>query len=126
MFRLLAKARDMAVFAAIYELICKLAHMLLVGLYFGPQEDLGTMGILSAFTKDTDKIARTALDDAPASDAGSYQLRIPSYLAGLFAVAGRQRVAEAMRGVGLATLFFARVDGSRSPVQLRRGPYHAY
>jgi hypothetical protein len=48
--------------------------MLFVGLYFGPQEDLGTMCILSAFTNDADKIARTALDDASVSDAVSYRL----------------------------------------------------
>jgi hypothetical protein len=65
---------DMAAFAAIYEIICKLNHMLLVGRYFGPQEDLGTVCILNAFTADTDKIARTSLEDAPASDARSYRL----------------------------------------------------
>jgi hypothetical protein len=31
----------MAAFAAIYEIIRKINHMLLVGCYFGPQEDLG-------------------------------------------------------------------------------------
>jgi hypothetical protein len=39
--------------------------MLLVGCYFGPQEDLGTICILSAFTEDADKIAHTALEDSP-------------------------------------------------------------
>ena len=48
--------------------------MLFVGLYFGPQEDLGTMCILSEFSNDADKIARTALDDASVSDAVSYRL----------------------------------------------------
>jgi hypothetical protein len=66
----------MAAFAAIYEIICKLTHMHLVGHYLGPQEDLGTMCILSAFTEDADKIVRTALDDASASDAVSYRLHI--------------------------------------------------
>ena len=50
--------------------------MHLVGHYLGPQEDLGTMCILSAFTEDADKIVRTALDDASASDAVSYRLHI--------------------------------------------------
>jgi hypothetical protein len=58
----------------INEIIRKLTHMLLVGIYFGPQEDLGAMCIVSAFTEDVDKLARTALDDATASDAGSYGL----------------------------------------------------
>jgi hypothetical protein len=61
---------DMAAFAAIYEIICNLNHMLMVGSYFGPQEDLGTVCILDAFTEDADKIARTALEDASVSDAG--------------------------------------------------------
>jgi hypothetical protein len=65
---------DMAAFATIYAIIRKFTHMLVVGRYFGPQEDLGTMCILSVFTEDVDKIARTALDDATASDAGSYRL----------------------------------------------------
>jgi hypothetical protein len=58
---------DMASFASIYEIIRKLTHMLLVGGYFSPQEDLGAMCILSAFTEDADKIASTALDDATTS-----------------------------------------------------------
>jgi len=33
---------DIAVFAYIYEIIHKLNHMLLVGSYYGDQEDLGT------------------------------------------------------------------------------------
>ena len=55
-------------FAAIYEIIHKLNHMLLVGSYFCPQEDLGTLCILSAFTEDTDKIEHTVIDDALVSD----------------------------------------------------------
>jgi hypothetical protein len=65
---------DMAAFPAIYEIIRKINHMLLVGRYFGPQEDLGTVCILSAFTEDSDKIAHTALEDATVSDARSYHL----------------------------------------------------
>jgi hypothetical protein len=65
---------DMAVFVAIYEIICKINHMLLVDSYFCPQEDSGKMCILSAFTEDTDKIARTALEDEPVSDHQSYLL----------------------------------------------------
>ncbi len=30
---------DIAVFATIYEIICKLTHMLLVGLFYGTQEE---------------------------------------------------------------------------------------
>jgi hypothetical protein len=67
---------DMAAFAAIYEIISKLNHMRLVGLYFGPQEDLGTMCILSAFTEDADKLARTALEDARSSDDQSSRLHV--------------------------------------------------
>jgi hypothetical protein len=64
---------DIAAFDTIYEIIGKINHMLLVG-YFGPQEDLGTMCILSAFTEDADKMERTALEDAPVSDDRSYHL----------------------------------------------------
>jgi hypothetical protein len=62
-----------AVFASIYEIIHKLNHMLLVCLYFGPQEDLGTVCILNAFTANADK-TRTALEDASVLDALSYHL----------------------------------------------------
>jgi hypothetical protein len=67
----------MTVFVAFYEIILKINHMLLVGSYFCPQEDLGTMCILSAFTEDTDKIAHTALEDAPVSEHQSYHLHSP-------------------------------------------------
>ena len=53
---------DMAVFATMHEMTRKLAHMLLVGHYYGPEEDLGISFILSAFTKDAVAIARTAID----------------------------------------------------------------
>jgi hypothetical protein len=59
---------NIAVFAAIYEIIRKLNHMLLVCHYFGPQEDLGTSCILSAFTEDADKIECTVIDDGLVSD----------------------------------------------------------
>ena len=48
--------------------------MLLVGCYFGPQEDLGTMCIFSKFTEGTDKIAHTALEDVPVLEHQSYHL----------------------------------------------------
>ena len=69
---------DIAMFAAIYEIIHKLNHMLLVGSYHCPQEDLGTACILSAFTEDTDKIARTDIDDAHVLDDTSYSLHSTS------------------------------------------------
>ena len=65
---------DMTVFVAFYEIILKINHMLLVDSYFGPQEDSGKMCILSVFTEDTDKIARTALEDTTVSDHQSYLL----------------------------------------------------
>jgi hypothetical protein len=65
---------DFAVFNDIYEVIRKLNHMLLVGRFFGTQEELGTSCILNAFTGDAVEIARTAIEDAPASDATIYRL----------------------------------------------------
>ena len=69
---------DIAVLADIYEIIHKLNHMLLVGSYHCPQEDLGTACILSAFTEDTDKIACTDIDDAHVLDDTSYSLHSTS------------------------------------------------
>jgi hypothetical protein len=65
---------DIAVFAAIYEIICKLNHMLLVCRFYGTQEELGTSCILNAFTGDAVEITRTAIEDVPASDATFYRL----------------------------------------------------
>jgi hypothetical protein len=110
---------DIAVFAVIYEIICKITHMLLVGSYFGPQEDLGTMCILSAFTEDTDKMTRTALEDASVSNDRSYHLHTVLRLsspAGLFTATIGKRVEEAVRGFGLAACLFAQLDGSCSPL----------
>ena len=71
---------DIAVFAVIYEVIQKLHHMLLVGRFYGTQEELGALGtscILNTFctcTGDTVGIAHTSIEDAPASDATIYRL----------------------------------------------------
>jgi hypothetical protein len=62
------------VFTVIYEIIRKLNHMLLVGSFYGTQEELGTSCILNAFTGDAVGIARTAIDNAPTSDSTSYHL----------------------------------------------------
>jgi hypothetical protein len=64
------------VFAAIYEIIHKLNHMLFVCHFYGTQEELGTSCILNAFTGDTVEITRTAIEDASASDATFYRLHI--------------------------------------------------
>ena len=40
---------DITTFAAIYEIVRKIAYILLVGRFFGTQEDLGLSFILSAF-----------------------------------------------------------------------------
>jgi hypothetical protein len=65
---------DNAAFAAIYEIIRKLNHMLLVGRFFGTQEESGTSCILNAFTGDPVGIARTTIEDAHVSDATLYCL----------------------------------------------------
>ena len=65
---------DIAVFAAMHEMTCKLNHMLFVGCYYDTQEDLGISCILSVFTEDVVAIARTAIDDAPASGQAHYRL----------------------------------------------------
>ena len=48
--------------ATMHEMTRKLAHMLLVGRYYGPQEDLGISCILIAFPEDAVVIARTVID----------------------------------------------------------------
>ena len=58
---------DIATFAAIYEIVRKIAYILLVGRFFGTQEDLGLSFILSAFIEDAVAMVRTAIDDTPAS-----------------------------------------------------------
>ena len=65
---------DITVFAAICEMIRKLNHMLLVGRYYGTQEDLGTVCILSSFMEDAVAIARMATDDVSVSCQAHYQL----------------------------------------------------
>ncbi len=65
---------DIAVFATIYEFIHKLNHMLLVGLFYGTQEELGTSCILNTFTGDAVGITHTVIEDASASDATFYRL----------------------------------------------------
>jgi hypothetical protein len=65
---------DITVFAAICEMIRKLNHMLLVGRYYGTQEDLGTVCILRSFMEDAVAIARMATDDVSVSCQSHYQL----------------------------------------------------
>jgi hypothetical protein len=55
---------DIVVFAAIYENIRKLNHMLLVGSFYSTQEKLGTSCNLNTFTGDAVGIARSAIEDA--------------------------------------------------------------
>ena len=111
---------DIAVFSAIYEIIRKLNHMLLVGRFYGAQEELGTgtSCILNAFAGDAVGIARTAIEDAPASDATFYRLhsafaRSP---AGLFTATRGQGVACAVCEFCFAARLCARLDGSCSLV----------
>ena len=66
---------DIATFAAIYEVVRKLAYILLVGRFFGTQEDLGLSFILSAFIEDAVAMVRTAIEDAAASNQGAYRLQ---------------------------------------------------
>ena len=66
---------DITTFAAIYEVVRKLAYILLVGRFFGTQEDLGLSFILSAFIEDAVAMVRTAIDDTPASTQDMYRLQ---------------------------------------------------
>ena len=61
-------------FAAVYEVVTKLAETLSAGRFYGPQEDLGCACILNAFAGDAIVIARNAIADAPASDQTTYRL----------------------------------------------------
>ena len=62
------------IFALVYEVVRKLAHTLLVGRFFGPQEDLGVSYVLSAFTDDAVAVVRTAIEDTPESTQATYRL----------------------------------------------------
>lgn len=61
-------------FAAVYEVVLKLAENLSAGRFYGSQEDLDCAHILSAFTGDVIVIARSAIADAAASDQTAYRL----------------------------------------------------
>ena len=61
-------------FAAVYEVVLKLADILSAGRFFGTQEDLGVACILSAFAGDAVAIARTAIADAQPSGQDTYRL----------------------------------------------------
>jgi len=65
---------DIAVFALVYEIIRKLAHTLIIGRFFGTQEELGIACISNAFTGDAEAIAQTAINDAPPSNDRVYRL----------------------------------------------------
>ena len=61
-------------FAAVYEVVLKLAGLLSAGRFFGTQEDLGVVCILRAFAGDAVAIAGNAIDDTPPSDQPTYRL----------------------------------------------------
>jgi hypothetical protein len=65
---------DLAVFAQVYEIIRKLNSTLIIGRFFGAQEELGNACLLTAFMGDAANIARTAIEDAPASTNRVYRL----------------------------------------------------
>ena len=66
---------DIATFSSIYEVVRKLAYILLVGRFFGTQEDLGLSFILSAFIEDAAAMVRTAIEDTAASTQATYRLQ---------------------------------------------------
>jgi hypothetical protein len=59
--------RNIETFVIVYEVVRKLTHILLVGRFFGAQEDLGISCVLSSFTDDAVAVARTAIEDTPES-----------------------------------------------------------
>jgi len=61
-------------FATVYGVVCKLAHLLSVGLFFEVQEDLGVSYILSAFTEYAVAVDRTAIENTTASTPVMYRL----------------------------------------------------
>ena len=61
-------------FATVYGVVCKLAHLLSVGLFFEVQEDLGVSYILSAFTEYAVAVDRTAIENTTASTPVKYRL----------------------------------------------------
>jgi hypothetical protein len=65
---------DIAAFASVYEIIRKLAATLMIGRFFGPQEDLGVELISRAFTGDAETIAQTAINVALPSTDRVYRL----------------------------------------------------
>ena len=62
-----------------YEIIRKLNATLLIGRFFSAQEEVGNACILNAFMGVAAEIARTAIDDAPASDNRVYRLHSALY-----------------------------------------------
>jgi hypothetical protein len=65
---------DLVAFAQVYEIIRKLAATLMIGRFFGPQEDLGIELISRAFTGDAETYVQTAINVAPPSDDRVYRL----------------------------------------------------
>ena len=65
---------DITTFATMYEVVRKLAYILVVGRFFGTQEDLGLSCILSTFTEDAAAIVRTAIEDSTASEQDTYRM----------------------------------------------------
>jgi hypothetical protein len=65
---------DISAFALVYEIIRKLAATLMIGRFFGPQEDLGIELLNHAFTGDAETIAQTAITQAQPSNDRVYRL----------------------------------------------------
>ena len=123
---------DIAVLTSIYEIIHKLNHMLLVGLFYGTQEELGTSDnilILNVFTGDAVGIARTAIDNVSTSDSTSCLLHsaLRALLQAYLQPRPRgQGVACAVRGFCLAVRFCVQLDRGCSLVRVGQCNCHSY
>jgi hypothetical protein len=56
----------LATFAVVYEIIRKLVDLIIVGRYYGCQEDIGMTHMLVAFSGEAFKFMRGTLDYFPA------------------------------------------------------------
>jgi hypothetical protein len=65
---------DLTVLGRELQTVLRVATVITVGRYFGPNEELGIALLLSAFDGDALSLARTARTDTPPSDSATFRL----------------------------------------------------
>ena len=65
---------DLVIFAVVYEIVRKLVDIIKVGRYYGFQEDISMTHVICAFSGESFKFMRGALDDAPPSTETTFRL----------------------------------------------------